>query len=477
MKKNKVLIDLNVAANNGYCGIAKENRLIFKVLSHLESIEANGLLISSHSNKIFSSYKKQTSRARSIEQSNYFFHELSKQKATVKSRLLAYLSLTKHLTAQKNKFSLYPIDPIFQDVIWRNVFDKSLNSFDKDFILQNDFYFSDFTATYLKAQSYFNKPIYLDTSAYDFAVFLEPTPISVSPNTIKIVRYHDAIPITDPDFGSRFSSRRNFNLLKLCTKNSYFVCNSEPTRNTLLSIYPELESKTFVIPCLMLNDYKKLTNEEIVKKIMVSKLSKHLTTSDHLSMIRKKIHDLPHLDYIFNLATLEPRKNHINLIRAWEKLQYQQANPLKLVIAANPGWLSKEIEALMQPHVEMGNIIHLNNLSIEEIAYLFSHAKAFVFPSYTEGFGLPPLEAMQCECPTIVSDIPTHRWVMGDASLYCNPYDVNSLADAINKLTDQPNANEIRQDLIQKGLIQVKQYTEDAVKEKWAELFDKIRPT
>lgn len=145
------------------------------------------------------------------------------------------------------------------------------------------------------------------------------------------------------------------------------------------------------------------------------------------------------------------------------------------MIAANPGWLAKEAEDMMRPHIETGNIIHLNNLSLDEISSLFTQAKAFIFPSYTEGFGLPPLEAMQCECPTIVSDIPTHRWVMGDASLYCDPYNPDSLTEAMVKLIYHPKAEELRQDLIRKGLERVSLYSEKALKGQWEEVFSHIK--
>jgi glycosyltransferase involved in cell wall biosynthesis len=70
-------------------------------------------------------------------------------------------------------------------------------------------------------------------------------------------------------------------------------------------------------------------------------------------------------------------------------------------------------------------------MSDGELKSLYAHATAFVFPSLYEGFGLPPLEAMICGCPVIVSDIPPHREVCGEAALYCNPHDIDDIAQKI----------------------------------------------
>jgi len=82
-----------------------------------------------------------------------------------------------------------------------------------------------------------------------------------------------------------------------------------------------------------------------------------------------------------------------------------------------------------------------------DLACLYHNAFCFVFPSLQEGFGIPPLEAMTCGCPVIVSDIPVHHEVCGDAAIYFDPYDVMSLVAAIDKLKDK----ELRDFMIQKG--------------------------
>jgi glycosyltransferase involved in cell wall biosynthesis len=475
MKKHNVLVDLKIAMNNGYCGIAKENRLIFKMLAEAEQTKTTGMLVSQRINSVFNRYEKTASRDKAISQANRFFHDAFNHEPLLKARILGHLKLATFLAWKKNRFDLYAVDSLFNDVIWRSVFDKSLAAADRDIILRNDFRFSDLTNLHVRAGSYFKRNAYLNTAGYDFAVFLEPAPVSVAPNTIKIVRYHDAIPITEPDFSGSLFSYGTINNLDACALDSWFVCNSDPTRDALLAIKPELESKTFMIPCAMSSHYKRVQDATILKKILLTRLSTQIVPTHELQKVREQISEASDVSYLLNLAALDPKKNHVNLIRAWEKLNYQQKNKIKLVISANSGRFAQEAEDMMRPHIQQGDIIHLNNISTDEIPYLFSHAQAFVFPSYTEGFGLPPLEAMQCECPTIVSDIPAHRWVMGDASLYCDPYSVDSIYQAMSRLCFGSDVYAEREQLVRNGLAQVKKYSSDKLSDEWEQVFNKIK--
>jgi hypothetical protein len=180
MKKHNVLVDLKIAMNNGYCGIAKENRLIFKMLAEAEQMKTTGMLVSQRINSVFNRYEKTASRDKAISQANRFFHDAFNHEPLLKARILGHLKLARFLAWKKNRFDLYAVDPLFNDVIWRSVFDKSLSAADRDIILQNDFRFSDLTSLHVRAGSYFKRNAYLNTAAFDFAVFLEPAGACVS---------------------------------------------------------------------------------------------------------------------------------------------------------------------------------------------------------------------------------------------------------------------------------------------------------
>lgn len=475
MKPPRILVDLNIAFNNGYCGIGNENRLLFKLLSDMPHVQADGLLTSSSNYSIFSTYKQPKSKLAAVAQANYFFLEKLQHEPALKNKMLAALKLYPFYLLKKKRFDLYDLDPMFGDVVWRHTFQKTLAAEDKQSILQNKFYFSDLSGKHASIASYFNRNYQLNTPEHDIALFLEPTAITVSPQTKKVVRYHDAIPVTAPDFTGTRYSKRVLNLLNLCGKDSYYICNSEPTRTALLSINPALEARTFMVPCALATNYQPVSDFARLKQILMTRLSSQLVQPDQLPVIRARIDAMTELNYIVNLATLDPKKNHITLIRAWEQLNYQYPGKVKLIISANPGWMSEEAQNLMRTHIEMGNIIHVANLASDEMPYVISHAKAFVFPSYVEGFGLPPLEAMQCGTPTIVSDIAAHRWVMGDASLFCDPYSVDSLAEAIAKIAYQTDAEPLRQTLISKGHEQVRKYSLSTLAPQWSDVLERIR--
>lgn len=474
-KKHRVLLDLKIAMTNSHCGIAKENRLVFKMFTQLPAYQVSGLLVSNSPATVFARYQTPVSAAAAIEQTNRFFHEAFHDKPLLKARLLSNLHLARLFALRKKAFNLYAVDPLFNEAIWRKIFDGALNPKDKNVLQNSDFLFTDLTSVHMGVNAYMKRNVNLDTQDYDFAFFLEPTPVTVSPTTQKIVRYYDAIPLVAPDFSSSLFSYAAMNTLNLCAQDAYFVCISEPTREVLLKIHPQLESKTAVIPCALSDNYKKVNNEETLRHIMATRLSAAVVDSSLLGRLRQQILQGPAFEYIFNLATLDPKKNHLQLIRAWEKLNYQRSQPIKLVLGANRGWLSAETKALMSAHVEKGDLIHLEHLAVDDLLYLFSHATAFVFPSYVEGFGLPPLEAMQCHCATIVADIPSHRWVMGEAALFCDPYDSESIKEAMAKLVYHPGAQDLRESLIRKGLERVKLYAETTLNAQWLDLLEKIK--
>ncbi len=131
--------------------------------------------------------------------------------------------------------------------------------------------------------------------------------------------------------------------------------------------------------------------------------------------------------YILSLGSRDPRKNISSLIKAWEQLPALVKNGRRLAIV---GGKSKAFaEERLSPEVE--DIVFLGYVPDEELPALYSNADCFVYPSFYEGFGLPPLEAMACGCPVVVSEAASLPEVCGDSALYINPYSVKSIADGI----------------------------------------------
>lgn len=161
--------------------------------------------------------------------------------------------------------------------------------------------------------------------------------------------------------------------------------------------------------------------------------------------------------FVLFLGTLEPRKNVIGVIRAFNRLKRSGAfGDLDLVIAGAPGWLYQDIfsEAERSPHV--GSIRFVGSVSDQERVLYYAAASAFVYPSFFEGFGMPPLEAMACGTPVVVSRTSSLPEVVADAGILVNPYDIAAIAAA---LSDVLNDQRLRQELIRKGVARAKQFS------------------
>jgi glycosyltransferase involved in cell wall biosynthesis len=160
-----------------------------------------------------------------------------------------------------------------------------------------------------------------------------------------------------------------------------------------------------------------------------------VTNAQELAAIRAKyaIIDAP---YVLSLCTIEPRKNIDHVIRCFVRLMQEERTPdLQLVLAGNKGWNYDHIfREIAGAEAFKDNIVVTGYVANEDLAGLYSGALAFVFPSLYEGFGLPPLEAMQCGVPTITSNTSSLPEVVGDAGIMLDPKDADGLCAALLSL-------------------------------------------
>jgi glycosyltransferase involved in cell wall biosynthesis len=135
--------------------------------------------------------------------------------------------------------------------------------------------------------------------------------------------------------------------------------------------------------------------------------------------------------YFLHVGTLQPRKNLIRLIDAAAAVP-----EARLVLAGRPGWLSAPILARAR---EQGDRVRLlDHVPDEDLAGLYSGARALVFPSFYEGFGFPVLEAMACGTPVICADTSSLPEVAGDAALLVNPLDTAAMVSAMARVQADP---------------------------------------
>lgn len=167
--------------------------------------------------------------------------------------------------------------------------------------------------------------------------------------------------------------------------------------------------------------------------------------------------------YFLFVGTIQPRKNVANLFRAYDKFREMSNQDVKLIIIGRKGWRYTEI---FQTYDEMKNrsdVIFLDYVDTKKLRDFYGAAVALVYVSYLEGFGIPLVEAMNCDCPVITSDVSSMPEVAGDAAALVNPFDTSEIVQAMKNIFEN---NSLRNELIQKGRIQKTKFSWDATAEK-----------
>ena len=136
--------------------------------------------------------------------------------------------------------------------------------------------------------------------------------------------------------------------------------------------------------------------------------------------------------YILSVGNLQPRKNLPRLIRAFSKYEKKSANDVRLVIVGKKAWMYDDI--LKEACEQTEKITFTDYVSGKDLIRLYNAATCFVYPSFFEGFGIPPLEAMACGTPVAVSDKTSLPEVVGDAGIYFDPFNEDEIVACIEKL-------------------------------------------
>lgn len=137
--------------------------------------------------------------------------------------------------------------------------------------------------------------------------------------------------------------------------------------------------------------------------------------------------------FFLAVGTIIPRKNYLNLIKAFAEVNKRYPD-YHLIIGGKNGWEFEEVYEEISKNYLNKKVHVLGYLSTSSLINLYNLAKAFVFPSFYEGFGIPPLEAMKCGCPVIASFTSSIPEVVGDSALLINPESVEEMANAMIKV-------------------------------------------
>ena len=333
---------------------------------------------------------------------------------------------------------LLPLKPEINYHLFYNAFNKVALNYDwlnfnnvqlKDFRIPNRLFFI--------LARYFNQPK-VDKLLNNIDVYFNPH-FFVAPLTNKckkVITFHDLSFEHYPEFFSwrkRGWQRLLMNTRKETERADKIIAVSQSTKNDLVNFYGINQEKIKVIYSGVGEQFKILKDNQI------------------LNIIKNK-YNLPN-EFILYFGTIEPRKNLIGLIKSFELIKNKD---IKLVMAGANGWLYQDILNTAKKSKRSNDIFFTGFVQEEDKPYLYNLAKVFVYPSFFEGFGFPPLEAMSCGVPIITSINSSIPEVVDNAGLMVNPKNIDEIAWAIEMVL---NDNSLRERLIKRGLKQSKKFS------------------
>jgi len=266
--------------------------------------------------------------------------------------------------------------------------------------------------------------------------------IDVTGDIPRVMTVYDLIPVITPEFVTPGLTTWFTEVLQsINLKRDWVVCISEYTKQEFCKYTGMSSERVFAAPLAAASHFHAVKDADKI----------------YAACRRYKI---PEGDYFLSLAAPQPRKNFAHLIRCFFRLLSEQPNlDVKLVLVGSKdlGFMYDEIFAVAESLTKFqSRVIFTGYIPDEELSEIYSGAKAFIFPSLYEGFGLPPLEAMQCGTPVIASNTTSIPEVVGDAGILVDPKDEDALCQAMIELL---NNVALCQELSRKGIERAAQFS------------------
>jgi glycosyltransferase involved in cell wall biosynthesis len=217
-------------------------------------------------------------------------------------------------------------------------------------------------------------------------------------------------------FNRRSRAQLRFTVRRSARRAARVLALSEHARRDIISTYKIAPDLVTAIPLAAPNHFHPVEDENELRRV-------------------RQLYGI-NGDYILSVGSIQPRKNLARLLSAYERLR--QTRPPgrlpQLVLVGKRGWLYHETLKAIE---ELGaGVIVTGYVPEADLPALYSGALCFVYPSFFEGFGLPPLEAMKCGTPVVTGDRTSLPEVVGDAGVLVNPFDIEAIASAISTLID-----------------------------------------
>lgn len=236
----------------------------------------------------------------------------------------------------------------------------------------------------------------------------------------------------------------------------YVVADSENTRNDVICLLGMPADRVTVVPGGVDPSFKPVTDPA------------------RIAAFRQTIGLDETTPYILFVGVIEPRKNLVGLIEAFDLLKSRRQLPHKLVVVGRRGWLSDGTMQRADRSPYRNDIVFPGFIPEGELATLYSAAESFAFPSHYEGFGLPVLEAMACGTPVVASRASSLPEVVGDAGMQVDPDDTERLASALELLALNP---EMRTDFSARGLERAATFTWEAAADIMVDVYRRVGAT
>jgi glycosyltransferase involved in cell wall biosynthesis len=224
-------------------------------------------------------------------------------------------------------------------------------------------------------------------------------------------------------FNRRSRAQLRFTVRRSARKAARVLALSEHARNDIISTYGIAPNLVTAIPLAAPAHFRPVEDETELQRVR-----------QHYGITR---------DYILSVGSIQPRKNLARLLSAYQGLARTRSkdNLPQLVLVGKRAWLYRETLRAIEEYG--AGVILTGYVPEKDLPALYSGALCFVYPSFFEGFGLPPLEAMKCGTPVIAGNRTSLPEVVGDAGVLVNPFDVEAIAEAISDLIDHASLRSV----------------------------------
>lgn len=298
----------------------------------------------------------------------------------------------------------------------QNIFQKPQSGMNHSLVARIKSQFCDYFITPLSVSDILNTKKMSDFDIYHATFYPIPDEVNQIKNIKKVLTIYDLIPIKYPEYCQKSVVALVKDILKSIDKETWITCISQSTKDDLCDFLDINPDKVFVTPLAASNKFYRCT------------------ASDKIISVKEKL-GITACSYVLSLATLEPRKNIITTIKSFCRLMQENKLPdTVLVLVGTKGWDFDGIFDEIESSTARNKVIVTGYVNDDDLAPLYSGATVFVYPSFYEGFGLPPLEAMQCGTPVITSNTSSLPEVVGDAGVMLDPLDIDGICDAIYRI-------------------------------------------